>query len=228
MLPAFGYQSMNQNKKTYAISLFLGIPLLILIFLCPSLQYAKIIIFLEAINTSFRLNAYDILYLVVSMILPAILIIKGICDLTFISLSIVLKTLAREFHRYASPLLLLWIFTAVLYTNYTSEEMKDIPFFCPSSFDYRLSIVRVACIIRSSNIICMWSFVFFISLWVTADCFNLIYIGEEGKEDDEIEDNEKLTLDLEEILEEGRGEGNERKVRERLEVLEEVENSKKS
>ncbi|CAG8536181.1 5413_t:CDS:2 [Diversispora eburnea] len=73
--------------------------------------------------------------------------------------------------------------------------MKDIPFFCPTSFDYRLPIVRAACVVR-------------------------------GGDEEEIDD-EKLTLDLEEIMEgrSARGEGDEGKGRERLELLEE-ENSK--
>ncbi|CAG8568725.1 6084_t:CDS:2 [Acaulospora morrowiae] len=176
-------------------------------------EYAKIIIFLEAMETQFDLNALDVLYLVVSLILPAVLIIDGTCDLELIRFSTILEAIVQEFNKFASPLLLLWIFTAaspiyihgileVLYTNYTSDEMGDVPFTCPASYDYEEQIVRIACIIRTSNIICMWLFAFFLALWIIAECFGLIGDDEEVSEKFS-SSNREIIFRAEELEDEG-------------------------
>ncbi|CAB4381340.1 unnamed protein product [Rhizophagus irregularis] len=71
-------------------------------------------------------------------------------------------------------LLLLWIIIAILYTHYTWNEMNNIPFFCPSTYEYMFAENRIACQIRTANLLSMWSFLLLSILWVQFLCADWI------------------------------------------------------
>ncbi|CAG8705995.1 10772_t:CDS:2 [Gigaspora margarita] len=78
--------------------------------------------------------------------------------------------------------------------NYTADEIGNIPFTCPSDYPYKVTAIRTACIIRSANIICMWSFILFAVLWITVE----LYWDEDESDDEEATKNiQELSLTYE-------------------------------
>ncbi|KAF0351315.1 hypothetical protein F8M41_015337 [Gigaspora margarita] len=175
---------MTQEKTKAYVRTCLGIPLLVVSFLCPCLQYSKLITFSEISIYGLKISPVDIVYLVVSLILPASFIIKGLCKP--FEIKKLLEESAIEFTKWSSPIILIWIFTA-------ADEIGNIPFTCPSDYPYKVTAIRTACIIRSANIICMWSFILFAVLWITVE----LYWDEDESDDEEATKNiqEELSRD---------------------------------
>ena len=48
--------------------------------------------------------------------------------------------------------------------------MGLIPFFCPATYEYVSTEVRMACQIRAANLISIWSFLVLSLLWVQFIC----------------------------------------------------------
>ncbi|RIB28273.1 hypothetical protein C2G38_2137421 [Gigaspora rosea] len=81
----------------------------------------------------------------------------------------------------------------LIYMNYTADEIGSIPFTCPSDYPYKVAAIRTACIIRSANIICMWSFILLAVLWITVD---LYWDEDEGDDEEAIKNiQEELSRD---------------------------------
>ncbi|CAG8559070.1 1555_t:CDS:2 [Funneliformis caledonium] len=59
----------------------------------------------------------------------------------------------------------LWLNIPIVYTIYTINELGDIPFYCPSNYDYKDPKLRTVCQIRLANLICMW--LMFLGILVT-------------------------------------------------------------
>ncbi|CAG8836285.1 36526_t:CDS:1, partial [Racocetra persica] len=66
------------------------------------------------------------------------------------------------------------------------DEIGDIPFTCPSDYSYKVAAIRTACIIRSANLIAMWSFILFAVLWLTVDCLGVVYWDEDDIKQEDI------------------------------------------
>ncbi|RHZ48836.1 hypothetical protein Glove_541g20 [Diversispora epigaea] len=161
-------------KKFLKISLgiVLLIPLTILFFGCPTLEFFKIIFFIKSKR---KLEiAVEIIYLVISLFCPLLVISLSIkkccsrcCLISYESLKQVLMWL-----------LLLWLIWAFLYTHLTWGEFNDTSFFCSDyqddeGFDKNSLI---ACKVRAANLICQWAFLFLAILW--ARFLHLGYIDE--------------------------------------------------
>ncbi|RIA90996.1 hypothetical protein C1645_875752 [Glomus cerebriforme] len=138
----------------------LGFPLALLILLCPALDIAKIIIFN---HTNGELKLYDIeyAYLSYSFLMVVILFCCTLC------IARGHDTAAENSVRSLSCFLpFIWIAVLVIYTISTRNEIGDIPFTCPSNYNYTSTTVHLACQIRTANIICMWSFTILITLFL--------------------------------------------------------------
>ncbi|CAI2166310.1 5535_t:CDS:2 [Funneliformis geosporum] len=59
----------------------------------------------------------------------------------------------------------LWLNIPIVYTIYTINELGDIPFYCPSNYDYKDPKLRTVCQVRLANLICMW--LMFLGILVT-------------------------------------------------------------
>ncbi|CAG8675897.1 10851_t:CDS:1, partial [Dentiscutata erythropus] len=55
-----------------------------------------------------------------------------------------------------------------IYTFLTSQEIYPIPASCPPSYKYPSQTPYGACVLRLSNLICMWLFVLFGILYIAA------------------------------------------------------------
>ncbi|CAB4381338.1 unnamed protein product [Rhizophagus irregularis] len=135
----------------YFLGILLGLPLFILILACPALDYRQFPLYF----------ALEISYLVVAIFGPS-----NCCFGSTISKHGLQKILMW--------LLLLWIIIAILYTHYTWNEMNNIPFFCPSTYEYMFAENRIACQIRTANLLSMWSFLLLSILWVQFLCADWI------------------------------------------------------
>ncbi|CAG8748132.1 18100_t:CDS:1 [Dentiscutata erythropus] len=62
----------------------------------------------------------------------------------------------------------------VIYTIVTNGEIEDVPFTCPENYDYKSPNIRKACFVRSANLVCMWLFVGFATLWEISGCFGIV------------------------------------------------------
>ncbi|RIA90447.1 hypothetical protein C1645_769917 [Glomus cerebriforme] len=51
---------------------------------------------------------------------------------------------------------ILWLIIPVIYTRSTIKELGDVPFFCPSDYNYPFNTMKLICIVRASNLIVMW------------------------------------------------------------------------
>jgi hypothetical protein len=58
----------------------------------------------------------------------------------------------------------------VIYTYFTIHELDPIPFFCPANYPYSIKSYHSLCVVRTSNIVCMW-FMFFITFCFTIRSF---------------------------------------------------------
>ncbi|CAG8481629.1 1712_t:CDS:2 [Gigaspora rosea] len=84
-------------------------------------------------------------------------------------------------------------FTNREFDNAVADEIGSIPFTCPSDYPYKVAAIRTACIIRSANIICMWSFILLAVLWITVD---LYWDEDEGDDEEAIKNiQEELSRD---------------------------------
>ncbi|CAG8466354.1 15808_t:CDS:2 [Acaulospora morrowiae] len=79
----------------------------------------------------------------------------------------------------------IWLTIPIVYTYFTSNEMGDIPFVCPSSYTYPSEAVEDACKIRKGNLICMWIY-YVILVMMTMTGFPRIfyYIDDDYMDDD--------------------------------------------
>ncbi|CAG8497567.1 11195_t:CDS:2 [Rhizophagus irregularis] len=50
----------------------------------------------------------------------------------------------------------LWLVIPIIYTIFTINELGDIPFYCPTNYDYGEPGLRYVCQTRLANLICMW------------------------------------------------------------------------
>ncbi|RHZ77924.1 hypothetical protein Glove_168g236 [Diversispora epigaea] len=156
------------------ISEILGIPLLLLMFICPALEITKFIYFKKHPDElEFDNFIIEYCYLGISVLFPITVIISLI--FTKCRIRILEEMNKEEF----LTVLFVWIIIAVVYTILTNQELRPVPYYCPSSYRYSTKIVEIACKIRLANIICMWLFVIFGILWVVSYCFCLLPQREE-------------------------------------------------
>ncbi|RIB28716.1 hypothetical protein C2G38_2058557 [Gigaspora rosea] len=66
-------------------------------------------------------------------------------------------------------LFITWFIISIIYTVLTSQEMYPIPANCPPSYEYPSQTSYSICVLRLSNLICMWLFVLFGILCITAN-----------------------------------------------------------
>ncbi|CAG8444291.1 14800_t:CDS:2 [Dentiscutata erythropus] len=82
-------------------------------------------------------------------------------------------------------ILVWWIVAASIYTTYMvvydQDEIHNIPFFCPTSYDYQSKLIRAACKIRFLDMICMWLYVLFSILWYGAGILDYLPRKEDMK-----------------------------------------------
>ncbi|RIB20949.1 hypothetical protein C2G38_2079491 [Gigaspora rosea] len=51
-----------------------------------------------------------------------------------------------------------WLIVPSTYTAYTVNEMGNIPFTCPDSYNYTLPLLHTTCQIRATNLIFIWAY----------------------------------------------------------------------
>ncbi|KAF0557243.1 hypothetical protein F8M41_013767 [Gigaspora margarita] len=51
-----------------------------------------------------------------------------------------------------------WLVVPSIYTAETANEMGNIPFTCPDSYNYSLPILHTTCQIRAINLIFIWAY----------------------------------------------------------------------
>ncbi|CAG8444996.1 19160_t:CDS:1 [Dentiscutata erythropus] len=55
--------------------------------------------------------------------------------------------------------------------------MGNIPLFCPADYNYTLPIIRTACMVRISNLLCMWTAILFSFL---SCCCGMLSASDDG------------------------------------------------
>ncbi|KAF0525049.1 hypothetical protein F8M41_014788 [Gigaspora margarita] len=122
------------------------IPNLILAFLCPVFEIAKLKLFSQSggeITYNIWIE-YTYLALTLSMI-NAIFLIHCCCIFEYGDLA-----------WYFRIVTIIWLIFPFIYTFLTIKEMGDIPFNCPSDYPYKSNMILAACKVRETNLICMW------------------------------------------------------------------------
>ncbi|RHZ48985.1 hypothetical protein Glove_535g30 [Diversispora epigaea] len=127
------------------------VPNIILTFLCPALEIAKIELFNQT-NGELIYNPWvEYLYLTLTWTVVVIYIIVCCCCCFRINIYWLISVAA-----------IIWLIFPLFYTYFTINEMNDIPETCPSDYPYQDSITLTACQIRLANLICMW--LYYVSL----------------------------------------------------------------
>ncbi|RIA85655.1 hypothetical protein C1645_781386 [Glomus cerebriforme] len=172
---------MSENKTSWTlkntIGGLMGTMVVILIFACPALEITKIILFKLANNEIIYKNyIIEYIYFVMMITFPLGLLFSAIrnrcCNMKG------LLNYIRE-QLFCIPFLILIV--SIIYTQMTSHEIKPIPDSCPSSYPYKLSITRTACIIRLINFIIMWTFTSLLVILSIVDCFGYFPRKEKDK-----------------------------------------------
>ncbi|KAF0411974.1 hypothetical protein F8M41_008037 [Gigaspora margarita] len=145
----------------------LGIPLVILILLCPILEIVKYNVF-QSDDDGLKFNSkiIEYFYLAATLIIPGTLIVTGLGHR--------IKHLAEKFNKELIFVLVYWTIIAIIYTIITNGEIEDVPFTCPENHDYKSPNIRKACFVRSTNLVCMWLFVGFATLWEVSGYFGIV------------------------------------------------------
>ncbi|RIA86626.1 hypothetical protein C1645_878553 [Glomus cerebriforme] len=125
-----------------------------LIFICPILEYRKLILFDEYNIPYNRYIEYTYFALTFFQLLLAFLVFCCCCFCAR-------EDLSKEF----SLATILWLIIPIIYTFFTIDELGDIPFYCPSNYDYDKPELRYVCQTRLANLICMW--IMFVGILLT-------------------------------------------------------------
>ncbi|RGB36379.1 hypothetical protein C1646_741784 [Rhizophagus diaphanus] len=116
-----------------------------LIFICPILEIQKLRLFDEHSIPYNKYIEYTYLSLTLFQLLLAFLIFCCCCYFAR-------EDLSKEFILTT----VLWLVIPIIYTIFTINELGDIPFYCPTNYDYEEPGLRYVCQTRLANLICMW------------------------------------------------------------------------
>ncbi|GBB96128.1 hypothetical protein RclHR1_02690013 [Rhizophagus clarus] len=116
-----------------------------LIFICPILELQKLRSFDEHDIPYNKYIEYTYLSLTFFQLLLAFLVFCCCCYCSR-------EDLSKEF----SLATILWLIIPIIYTIFTTNELGDIPFYCPQNYDYKDPGLRYVCQTRLANLICMW------------------------------------------------------------------------
>ncbi|KAF0468361.1 hypothetical protein F8M41_025818 [Gigaspora margarita] len=172
----------NQEYFRYTIGIILGIPLLFLLIICPILEFINIQ-FSQYIHGPTKAKWVKFIvegfYFACTIWIPCHALVACLyhcCKPKF---------LIDVFKNNACYVFVWWIVAASIYTIYMvvfdQEEIHNIPFNCPTSYDYQSQFIQAACKIRFINMICMWLYVLFGILWYAAGIFDYLPRKEDMK-----------------------------------------------
>ncbi|RHZ48983.1 hypothetical protein Glove_535g32 [Diversispora epigaea] len=126
---------------------------LVLAFLCPILDLAKINIFKE-VGSPYTLNLHiEYSYLVISLITPYWIFLAVMCRCWY-KVDFTMKGIEFKLLYW----ILTWLAISTLYTLFTRDDIDDVPFNCPSDYSYPNHRYQLACQIREANFLAMWIF----------------------------------------------------------------------
>ncbi|KAF0479476.1 hypothetical protein F8M41_023867 [Gigaspora margarita] len=135
--------SYARTKRGVCLYLLI-IPNLILAFLCPVFEIAKLKLFSQS-EGELTCNTW-IEYIYLALTLSTINAFFLICCIfEYDDLAWYFKIMA-----------IVWLIFPFIYTFFTINEMGDIPFNCPSDYPYTSSTILAGCKVREVNLICMW------------------------------------------------------------------------
>ncbi|CAG8571104.1 10741_t:CDS:2 [Acaulospora morrowiae] len=160
-----------ERRLRYITASILGIPLIILTFLCPIIELLKFRYFNQIPGELSLSNVIiEYCYLVVSFSIPCSLLLSAISNYCRP------KALAETMKEELFPVLFIWVIVAAVYTIITANEMHEIPANCPSpeTYFYEKPYYYTACRVRLTNLISMWLFVLFGGLWVIGACLGIL------------------------------------------------------
>ncbi|KAF0479477.1 hypothetical protein F8M41_023867 [Gigaspora margarita] len=162
--------SYARTKRGVCLYLLI-IPNLILAFLCPVFEIAKLKLFSQS-EGELTCNTW-IEYIYLALTLSTINAFFLICCIfEYDDLAWYFKIMAivwlifpckrEDFFFLSAPLfnitnkIYISLLIKVIYTFFTINEMGDIPFNCPSDYPYTSSTILAGCKVREVNLICMW------------------------------------------------------------------------
>ncbi|KAF0497291.1 hypothetical protein F8M41_020755 [Gigaspora margarita] len=147
-------------------SVIFGITLVSLIYLCPFLEFTKILYFQfhsNAVSLSSPIIEY--MYLALSLPLPIgliwLCILRRSCSVGMIRTKIIEELCFVPLYM---------IVVSIVYTHYTVGNVGDVAFSCPTA-NYAPRAVHNACVISTINFYAMWLYTILLISSIFACCF---------------------------------------------------------
>ncbi|CAG8659603.1 547_t:CDS:2, partial [Ambispora leptoticha] len=151
---------------------------------------AKMILF-DMSNGTLSLHSIDKVYFTLALTPIGAIVIFSMC-MIFGCDGIANEAITSMF---GCGYMIAWLIVPSAYTAYTVNEMGNIPFTCPDSYNYSLPLLHTTCQIRATNLIFIWAYPTFLVF------SSILLVNDDNNNENEVSDICEIPFEVVERIE---------------------------